>query len=155
VRLLRLLFLLTRLLALLHFLLLLNVFLLQLLRLPLMLLFHLLLSCVVRPLLRLPLMILLLPLLQPLVVPFLLLLQLLLLLLIFLIQPGVASVWSGRTFMLRNISRMHDVVRTVPAVVFGAVWIVHRSALSGRRSAPASKIPGSFGSRYRRPAMIL
>ena len=86
------------LLALLQLLLLLSVFLDQLFRLLLVLLFQLLLSGLIDRRLREPLMILLLPGLEFLPLIDLLYLELLLLLLVFLVLPGVAGVWSGDIF---------------------------------------------------------
>ena len=154
-RLLLLLLLRTRLLALLDLLLLLGVFLLQLLRLPLVLLFQLLLPRVIRPLLRLPLMFLVLPLLQLLVFLVLLLLQFLLLLLIFLVELRVSGVRSCGSFMLRNILGVDNIVGAVAAVVLGTAWIVDRSSLSGRHCSAAAEVSRSLGGSHRRPAVIL
>ena len=94
------------LLALLQLLLLLSVFLDQLFRLLLVLLFQLLLSGLIDRRLREPLMILLLPGLEFLPLIDLLYLELLLLLLVFLVLPGVAGVWSGEVFRWWNILGM-------------------------------------------------
>ena len=126
----------TRLLSLLHALLLLRVSLLQLLGLLLMALFELLSSGVIRVLSCEPLVFFLLPLLQFLPLFLLLCVHLFLLLLIFAVLPGVAGVWRSRSLERWQVIGMHGPARVV---VFGgrigssgiaASWI-SRTAVNG------------------------
>src|SRR5450432_3838896 len=106
----------SRRLPLLYSLLLLNVSLLQLLRLLLVTLLHALFRGGVRILLRQLLVLLILPLLQ--LLPFLILfgIHLFLLLLIFLVHLRIARVWRSRPFVPRQIVWMHHSVPGFPRV---------------------------------------
>ena len=146
-----------RLLALLHLLLLLSMFLRQLLGLLLVLLLYLLFSCVVGSLLFQPLVVLVLLSLQILALLVLLGLELLLLLLVFLILFHVASVWSGRALDRLKVSRVDGGGRTSSVVLCtgrrtmnktvpcARGRVMNRAGFSCRHNGAVAKLSG-FGS---------